>query len=373
MVKVCHISSAHGTFDTRILLKECCSLSANGYDVTLVIPGVKDEDFNGVKIRTVKKRSGRISRMTLTVFSVFRMALKVRARIYHFHDPELFFAGVLFKLMGKKVIFDVHENISAQIKTKEWLPFRRIVAVLFKAIDYFSAKLFYLILAEESYLEVYAKYKPKYEMVLNLPNLSFLDQCIVNDRSKLKNEIFYVGGVTFDRGIDSVVKALIILNQKDFEFTFHCVGPIEPNVLEQVERIADYEKIANQIVFYNSMKLDDAFEISKTCKVGLSILKPIENYKKSYSTKIFEYMAVQLPVITSNFDLYKNVVERFGCGFCVDPLNPIEIAEAIEKIFNDPNSSSLMGEKGRKAILSQFNWKIEEQKLLAFYKTISTN
>ena len=94
MIKVCQISSAHNTYDTRILLKECCSMAKNGYDVSLVISATKDEDYKGVKIRAIKKYENRFKRMTLTVFSALRKALSTKSKIYHLHDPELFFVGI---------------------------------------------------------------------------------------------------------------------------------------------------------------------------------------------------------------------------------------------------------------------------------------
>ena len=192
MTKVCHISTLHSTYDTRIFLKECCSLASNSYEVTLVIPGSKDEYLNGVNIKAIKKYDKVFLRLSLTVFQAFVKAIKTNSKIYHFHDPELFFVGVIFKLLGKKVIFDVHENISAQIKRKNWLPFRNSISYLYRGIDFLSSKFFYLILAENSYVEVYQRFKPNYEVVLNLPDLTYLERYIVTDRSSLDNELFYV-------------------------------------------------------------------------------------------------------------------------------------------------------------------------------------
>jgi glycosyltransferase involved in cell wall biosynthesis len=371
MIKVCHLSSAHPTYDTRILLKECVSLAKNGYDVSLIIPGEKKEIYEGVQIIPVKKSNKRLSRMTFVVFSVFFKALKIKAKIYHFHDPELFFVGLTLKLFGKKVVFDVHENISKQIKSKNWLPFRNIIAFCYTGIDFISAKLFYLILAENSYSEIYKKYTSKYEIVLNLPDIDYLDNYIVSNRDFDTNEFFYVGGITFERGIEVIINALSELKDRDFDFFFHCIGPFEEKVKEQIENLKNYNNVKNNICFYGSLKLEDAFQIAKKCKVGMSILQNIENYKYSYSTKIFEYMAVQLPVITSNFQLYKDVIEKYNAGFCIDPTSSLELADKLIEICSNRELIKTFGKNGRELVLSTFNWKNEEKKLLTFYQKMA--
>jgi glycosyltransferase involved in cell wall biosynthesis len=371
MIKVCHISSAHGPYDTRILMKECVSLAKNGFDVTYVVPKDNDEIVNGVKIKAIKKgNGGRLNRMTIVVFRALIASLKTKSKIYHFHDPEFFFAGLFLKLIGKKVIFDVHENISAQIMDKHWLPFKSLVSKLFKLINWLSAKCFYLVLAEDSYESIYKKYKSKSVIVLNLPDVEYLFPCVVEDRSHFENNIFYVGGVTFERGIDVTLEALLALTKRNIPFHFHCVGPIEDSVMNRIKELESYSLVKDKITFYGSMKLDDAYQISMQCKVGLSVLKPVENYMKSYSTKIFEYMAVRLPVITSNFELYQEVIVKYDCGFCIDPTNSLELTEALLTVFNDESKAIRMGENGRNAVLKHFNWKVQEAKLIDFYQEI---
>src|SRR5947199_8635423 len=115
MAKIVHMTSVHSALDPRIFAKECVALAAAGHDVTLIAADDSDAVREGVKIRCVKRPSGRLARMLVTSCSVFRTALAERADVYHFHDPELIPWGLVLRVLGKRVIYDVHEDYVSAI------------------------------------------------------------------------------------------------------------------------------------------------------------------------------------------------------------------------------------------------------------------
>lgn len=92
------------------------------------------------------------------------------------------------------------------------------------------------------------------------------------------------------------------------------------------------------------------------------------NYLDSLPIKMFEYMSAGIPVVASNFPLWKEIIEKNRCGVCVDPLSPKDIAKAINFIVQNPQIAQKMGENGKRAILEKYNWQIEEQKLFNIYE-----
>ena len=124
-IKVCHMSSAHIGLDVRIFYKQCISLSKN-YDVSLVIcASDKEVHFakeNNINLIQLKQPSSRVNRMFIQSFKCFRSALKTNSKIYHFHDPELIPYGIILRLLGKRVIYDVHEDLPEDIMGKRWIP-----------------------------------------------------------------------------------------------------------------------------------------------------------------------------------------------------------------------------------------------------------
>ena len=144
MKKVCHMTTVHTQQDTRIFIKECTTLFQAGYDLSLIVQHKQDEVLNGIKVLAVDNPNGHWKRMTKTVRQVYKQALECNADIYHFHDPELILIGLLLKRQGKKVIYDVHEDLPKDIYYKPWIPkyFKLIISKIAEKIERYASKKF---------------------------------------------------------------------------------------------------------------------------------------------------------------------------------------------------------------------------------------
>jgi glycosyltransferase involved in cell wall biosynthesis len=103
---------------------------------------------------------------------------------------------------------------------------------------------------------------------------------------------------------------------------------------------------------------------------GLVTFLPLPNHIDAQPNKMFEYMSAGVPVIASNFPLWREIIEGNDCGLCVDPLNPAAIAEAIDYLVNNPVRAEQMGRNGQRAVQERYNWTIEEKKLLELYSSL---
>lgn len=368
--KVCILTSVHPPFDPRVFHKEAKSLLKAGYDVTLIAQHDKEEIVDGVRIINLQKPRNRIERMTRTVWSAFWKALKINADVFHLHDPELIPVGLLLKLRGKKIIYDMHENLPKQIKNKRWIN-PKLKHVLSSSAHWAERLLLSgmpVIFAEDSYRKDYIWVK-KYVTVLNMPLITQFLPFKCDAPVKHVFAIGYMGGVGTERGSLITIEALKILKDNGITPRFECVGPIDESHKRILLGKCEKYNLQN-VVFHGYLPAGKGWQVIGQCSVGLAVLQPIPNYIESYPTKMFEYMAMGIPVVASNFPLYRAIIEENNCGLCVDPLNPSEIAKAIDYILTHPEEAQRMGENGLKAVKEQYNWSIEEKKLLALYEQL---
>jgi glycosyltransferase involved in cell wall biosynthesis len=360
MAKIVHLTSVATTFHVRIFAKQCRSLAASGNDVTLLCTHDTDCEVEGVKIRTVGKPKNRFHRMTVITARLLRAAIRERADLYVTHDPELTFVAWLLSALGKTVVYDMHENTPKQVLTKSWVPsyLRRPAAMALAAVHRTLLRNLPVVFAESSYAKDYA-YVHRSVAVLNMP-----PRGVPSERYN-QLTLGYIGGVTELRGAGTTLEALRLLAERRLCPDFECIGPIDPRCKRQLVQLA--EQLPGDIRLRGYMTSDIGWLKIARCHVGLAVLKNIPNYYESFPGKMFEYMSFGLPVIVSNFPLYRDIVDRIGCGLCVDPDSPELLAEAIEWMLTHPKEAHEMGERGRRAVDERYNWDIEYRKLLDFY------
>jgi glycosyltransferase involved in cell wall biosynthesis len=362
MNHICHITSVHSANDTRIFHKECKTLVNAGYAVTLVVQHETDEVINGVQIKGIKAPKSRKERMLKTAKQVYIRALECNADIYHFHDPELIGVGLKLKRKGKKVIYDVHEDVPRQILSKHWIPapLRKIVSWVVEKTENYAAKRFdYIITATPYIRDRFLKINKHTVDVNNYPLLSELHIPEVNWDNK-EQVVCYVGGIGQIRGINEMVEAIGMTD-------YHLL--LAGNFASSAERdIVIIKPGWERVIELGHVNRTEVREVLAKSMAGLVVLHPIPNYIDALPVKMFEYMSAGLPVIASNFPLWKEIVEGNNCGICVDPLNVNEIADAMNWIFNNPYEAMKMGENGRRAVEDKYNWEQEAIKLRKIYE-----
>ena len=342
-----------------------------GYDVTLIAQHDKDELVDGIKMVALPKPKNRLWRI-IGIWRVFKLALKQKAEVYHFHDPELIPIAVLLKLFTNgKVIFDVHENVKYDILSKSWLPkgTRRLLSLTYQLTEKLSFPFIdEIIIAEDSYIKNYKNQK-NILALRNYPILSFIKE--VSETKNPHPTLVYVGAITEVRGVLELIEATRLLKPKYENILLTLVGRMYPVRLEEkISKLLEQFNLQQNVHLVGKVKHEEVYTILPRCHIGMAILHPTPNNIESLVTKLFEYMAVGLPVIASNFLLWKELIEGNNCGLTADPLNPEEIAKAAEYLIEYPNEARKMGKNGTKAVLEKYNWETESKKLLEIYSKL---
>lgn len=366
MSSVAHLTSAHPRFDPRIFLKQCRGLAESGFSVSLVVAdGLGAESVNGINIFDVGFLPRRVNRILRTTDRIFRAALALNADIYHLHDPELLPVGLRLKRCGMRVIFDSHEDVPVQLLSKHYLP-RRVLRQLSMAYAMFErfacARFDGVVAATPSIRDKFLAINPRSVDVCNYPLLGEFSPC---DNWEIKrDEVCYVGGISGGRGARELVAAM---DRVQPATRLNLVGGIsEPGLQVELQNMPGWSRVND----FGVLDRDGVRDVYDRSRAGLVTLHPIANYLDALPIKMFEYMSAGIPVIASDFPLWRQIVHSANCGVCVDPLSPDAIACAINEIWLNPERARIMGLNGRKAVETRFNWKTEEIKLIAFYERL---
>ncbi len=366
MIKITHLTSAHPRYDTRIFIKECCSLSeVENYQVSLIVAdGLGDEEKSGVVIFDIGKIEGRINRIFKTTKKVLDKAIELDSDIYHLHDPELMPIGLKLKKKGKKVIFDAHEDLPKQLLAKPYLSnmVKKPLSLLVSMYEKYACGKFDYVVAATPYIRDKFLVFTQSIDVNNYPIIQELSNDVPWEARK--NQVCYVGVIAKIRGNLENVQAMAYVNQ---ETSFKLAGmTYEHSFFEALESNENWHRIN----FVGKLDRRGVKELLQESQMGLVTLHPTLNYIDALPVKMFEYMLAGIPVIASNFKILKDIIDKEHCGLCVNPLDAKAIGEAIEYLAKHNEEAKTMGENGKKAVQERYNWGREEKKLLKIYEEL---
>lgn len=362
---VAHLSTVHGRRDVRIFEKMACGLAEAGFDVHMVVgDGRGEETLRGVTVHDIGTPGpSRFKRMLLQGWRMWRRARALRARLYHFHDPELLWVGLLLRAGGAQVIYDSHEDVPRDILSKTWIapPLRRVVAGAFERFENFAAARLSAVVAATPHIAArFATINARAVDVNNYPAPAELSSPLMTGRSG--RSVCYIGGIGSIRGLIEMVQAMATVDG-----TLIMAGPYEN---AEIEAAAKALPGWTKVDYRGVVSRDEVRSIMAASRAGLLLFHPEPNHVDAQPNKMFEYMAASLPVVASDFPLWRRVLVDEGAGVCVDPLNPVQIAAAIQGLLDQPELARTMGERGRTAVLARYRWDHELPKLVALYRQL---
>lgn len=351
-----------------MVFKQCQTL-ADEYDVFCALPHADPAIAPNIHFIRLPFFRRVVWRILITCPLVLAKSLWLRPAVVHVYVPEFIPFAFVFRFLGARIIYEVQENLFKKMHLKA-INRAYLLRRAFAWFDALARHYFYLIFTEHRYLDTYTGLTKPYAIIYNYPLLSFLEPFYKPYQPNPQQPVFvYIGWLSFERAFDTLVAGLASLKALYPDFMVDLFG--RRTFTEQdLSQLPAFPEIRENLRFHGYTDQRHAFRGVHRATAGLALLKPVGDYPDSYTTKMFEYMALGLPVVTADFPLYRNVVERHGCGFCISPYEPAQLTDSLLYLIQHPDEANRMGQRGREAVEKEYNWTSEGTKLLSFYALV---
>lgn len=346
-----------------------------GYEVTLIVQHDKDEVVDGVKMVALPKPRNRLRRM-LGTWRVFNLALKQKADIYHFHDPEMLPWGwLLQKITHKPVIYDVHEYYVDTILFKAWIPYflRKPTAWIVDRIEkIFAGKVSAIITVTVPMKQRFSDSQTVCVCVHNFPSLEIVTRASESnefDKINAQYSIIHSGLAIRERGFHTILDAMDLMVRQDSKLTCAILG--EERSFAWLDE--EHMSLMRRLIKTGNLKIigrvphDEVFRYLDAACIGW---RPRPPYQDAMDVTVFEYMARGKPIVASDVPLIADVIREVKCGILVDPYDVKAHASAILYLLQHPEEAQEMGGNGQRAVLEKYNWENENKKLLSVYEEL---
>jgi glycosyltransferase involved in cell wall biosynthesis len=368
MPHYCFLTGLYSRYDVLMFARQGKSLVDAGYKVTYIVCDDKPNEVkDGIEILSTRyKPKNRIDRFLNTKKAVMKLALKVDADIYQISDPEMIVLVSKFKRKGKAVVFNLREFYPDMISKKSYIPkiFRRMVSKLYTVMmKHYFKKYDTIFTVTDWVLDIIKnQYNIKNSYVLtNFPRVNKDYSLSYEEYLKRGNVLCYEGTIYSSSRQENVFRALESIPQ----VTYLLAGKFDEHY-DGIKTLAYF----NKVEFIDGFKLEDLPGILAKASI-CNVFRDFENRDGSLGVlKVFESMEAALPVLFADVPLYRSINEKYCCGICVNPNDVSDIESAIRFLVENKQEAYEMGQRGRQAVIEEYNWEKQASQYLSIVGTI---
>lgn len=350
MARLLVVTSVHPPDDPRIRYKLIDTL-AGAWDVAYAAPEPGPSGKAG--LAWVPLRGARWRRSATASLRI----LGGRYDVASVHDPELLPAAILAAVLRRRVVFDVHEDLVAQLRTRPGVPepMRRLLAAAARLVLRIAEATLPLTLAEAGYATGFRRPHPVF------PNL--LEEQELPDPGGDGEGVVYLGDVTEARGALVLLEAVARMSTP---VELHVVGRCRPDLADRMTaRAAD---AGVELVMHGYLDRPGALGVVARCRVGVSPLLDVPNYRSSMPTKVIEYLAMGVPVVASDLAGTRQVASGLPGTLLVAPGDAAALAAALDRATGD-DALAAAARANVGAVRDEYRWPGADVR--AFYASVA--
>jgi glycosyltransferase involved in cell wall biosynthesis len=370
-MRVCMLGYTFYELDSRVR-QYARALVERGDEVDFIglrKEGQTDEDVvEGVRIFRIQGREydekGRVSYLFKLLrflasswLLLSRKHLRKRYDLIHIHSvPDfLVFAAWWPRLTGAKIVLDIHDVVPEFYATKFNAPRRSLPFQLLLLLEKLCAAFaHHVIIANDVWrdkLMSRALRASKCTTILNYP-LRVIPQARIRQRTNSKFTILYPGSLNHHQGVDVAVQAFALVKNSIPESEFHIYG--EGAEFENISRLIRQLGLEKDVFLRPYVSHEEILRIMENADLGVDPKRTDGFANEAFGGKIFEFMALGVPVVASSTRTNKHYFTDSVVRFCRGG-DAQDLARSIVAVHDNPEATDRLTQNAT-AFIRRYQW-----------------
>ncbi|MDZ4720133.1 MAG: glycosyltransferase family 4 protein [Roseiflexaceae bacterium] len=373
LAKTFHLAPGHWAGHMRIYHRICLSLIQAGYSVDLAAhPASYDHldqrvQFHSLGAQGPLNLNWRLRQRLRRSKAAFELAMHSDAQIFSFYAPEFITWAVRIKrAKGLPIIFDCMEDFEGYALQRSGIPswMRKPLARVVRAqLNYAARNVDAIVTSDVGTARMLAAQARQILVVHNFPQLELFPDAPNNEPEK-RYDLTYHGSIPrYHLQVCFAVDDALTARGRRVSWRFIGRLPEIDWFNEQVRR----RNAPDRIHFTGQIPHDQIAAEVRKARIGIIPLPDRPKFHNNIPQKLFEFMALRMPVVLSDLPPSRPFVGDGACGYMVQPNDPHAYANAIIRLLDDPQLRRTLGNEGRRRVEREYNWEMESHKYLDLY------
>jgi glycosyltransferase involved in cell wall biosynthesis len=368
-MRICQITSAHPMDDSRIFKRCTRGLAQRGHQLTYIAPHTQVDVVEGIRVFPVTQRTG-IQRRAFSTWEAFRIARQLDADIYHYHDPELHpFMDALI-MLGKKVVFDMHENYVGAMRHRRSGFELKLIPVFAVYERYMMKRVHGVVYVSQSLADLFGGQDQRSCLVRNIIYTKQMDGWTPPPREDAPVLIAAGRNLSNERHCQKMVEALPLIHEEFPDARVRFMGQFSRGYDEYLPELAKELGVEEHVDMLGWVEWKDSFDVLAKSTIGCVLYEDNENNRVGLPNRVFDYMFANLPLMVSDFPELRNMIEKTGAGVVVNSDDPANIAKAAIDLIRNRDKLESLAKAGREAVFNQYSYDNELKNLESMYEDI---
>ncbi|MBA7518213.1 D-inositol-3-phosphate glycosyltransferase [subsurface metagenome] len=292
----------------------------------------------------------------------------------HVHDLPLVRVGVELKnKYNVPLVADLHENWPAYLRISKHTKsiMGRILSPNRKWIHYEREILQYvdrIIVVVEEAKNRLARLNLNEENIHVVSNTLNIKHFNIDIPKTHPGEIvlFYAGGITYHRGLQTVIKALSLARKSVSDICFRILG--EGRYQAELMKLIKQLDLGEYVVFHGWQPYEKMIGLLTEADFAVIPHLKSEHTDTTIPHKLFQYMYAEKPVIASNCEPVERIIRETNSGYIYTAGKYVELANILEGLAK--NNDKELGRNGKFWVKEKYNWELDSQVLINVYEKL---